>query len=203
MEDGPARAVGATLTSLARYCSTAILARRFATWLHECAHVFVARCLGHTVAVDINSSTWSTVVVSEACLTANQAKAIRHAGWVASLIFSLATVWLSWELGFVEREDGTFELHLVTMAFGLVALEAVQSDLLSFKRPFGRFYCGNFGLVLLSQASSKRVGHLLRRMLKITMMRGAQSAGLVTYQMRGKQSCGARFRTGRPQTPSV
>jgi hypothetical protein len=87
---------------------------------------------------------------------------------------------------------GLLELDLTTAAFVLVALEGVYSDALSSDRPLRRFFCGNFGLLLLSQASSKRVKHLLRRMLATTVMRGAQSAGLVTYQ----KSRGVRHRVG-------
>ena len=60
--------------------------------------------------------------------------------------------------------------------------EAVQSDLLSSSRPVSRFFCGNFGLLLLQQANAAKVEYFLHRMLKVTMMRGAQAAGLVTYQ---------------------
>ena len=84
------------------------------------------------------------------------------------------------------------QLRLAAMAFVIVALEGVHSDLISSYRPFGRFLCGNFGLILLSQASARKVDRLLRRMLEITMMRGAQSAGLVTYQERR----GVRYRVG-------
>ena len=41
--------------------------------------------------------------------------------------------------------------------------------------------CGNFGLLLLDLASGGRVSGLLATMLRVTMARGAQSAGLVTY----------------------
>lgn len=41
--------------------------------------------------------------------------------------------------------------------------------------------CGNFGLLLLLPLEQTALVSLLRRMLRITMVRGAQSAGLVTY----------------------
>ena len=41
--------------------------------------------------------------------------------------------------------------------------------------------CGNFGLLLLDKAAAGKVKTLLETMLRVTMMRGAQSAGLVTY----------------------
>ena len=50
--------------------------------------------------------------------------------------------------------------------------------------------CGNFGLLLLDLAASGRVPGLLATMLRVTMARGAQSAGLVTY----KDGAGTRKR---------
>lgn len=46
--------------------------------------------------------------------------------------------------------------------------------------------CGNFGLLLLDLAASGRVSSLLAIMLRVTMARGAQSAGLVTYTGKGR-----------------
>ena len=46
--------------------------------------------------------------------------------------------------------------------------------------------CGNFGLLLLELAAAGNVKAVLETMLRVTMMRGAQSAGLVTYTANGK-----------------
>ena len=43
------------------------------------------------------------------------------------------------------------------------------------------FYCGNFGLLLLGLANQNEALAILRRMAEITMIRGAQSGGVVTY----------------------
>ena len=51
--------------------------------------------------------------------------------------------------------------------------------------------CGNFGLLLLDLAARGRIDELLATMLRVTMARGAQSAGLVTY---GDGGVGARER---------
>ena len=37
-----------------------------------------------------------------------------------------------------------------------------------------RFHCGNFGLILLSMENQKHVIEILRKMVQVTMMRGAQ-----------------------------
>ena len=44
--------------------------------------------------------------------------------------------------------------------------------------------CGNFGLLLLDMAATGRISPLAT-MLRVTMARGAQSAGLVTYDKHG------------------
>ncbi|EOD23408.1 hypothetical protein EMIHUDRAFT_239675 [Emiliania huxleyi CCMP1516] len=45
--------------------------------------------------------------------------------------------------------------------------------------------CGNFGLLLLLPAHRRATLRLLRKMLRITMIRGAQSAGIATYDRSG------------------
>jgi hypothetical protein len=200
----------ALLPFAARCVATVYVARKLAVCWHEAAHFTVARALGHVASVDVASSLPSVLVMSDD-LSLSHSRLIRHAGWVASVVVACALLaWCSWTFrldlwtaadgGREERvhgrsaggELGFLEFDLTTAAFVLVALEGLYSDVLSSERPLRRFFCGNFGLLLLSQASSKRVKHLLRRMLATTVMRGAQSAGLVTYQ----KSRGVRHRVG-------
>ena len=54
--------------------------------------------------------------------------------------------------------------------------------------------CGNFGLILLFSMPRARLIDLMRRMLKVTTVRGAQSAGLVTYDHDASISVGRRYR---------
>ena len=54
--------------------------------------------------------------------------------------------------------------------------------------------CGNFGLILLLSMPRARLIDLMRRMLKVTTVRGAQSAGLVTYDHDASISVGRRYR---------
>jgi hypothetical protein len=68
----------------------------------------------------------------------------------------------------------------------LTAFDALSSDLLGAggacrSEHAETFFCGNFGLVLLELAHADKVKLLLDTMMRVTMMRGAQSAGLVTY----------------------
>lgn len=66
------------------------------------------------------------------------------------------------------------------------AIDAMLSDLFHIA-PTGEslavdtFYCGNFGIILFRKMQQKQLFGLLRKMLRVTMVRGAQSAGLVTY----------------------
>ena len=80
----------------------------------------------------------------------------------------------------------------------LVAAEAVVSDLFALERyrsAPGTFYCGNFGIIVLDRAHAHRVPQLLRSMINVTMMRGAQCAGLVSYSTdRNDNSTAARSR---------
>ena len=54
--------------------------------------------------------------------------------------------------------------------------------------------CGNFGLLLLLPLERPAVLRLLRRMMRVTMVRGAQSAGLVTYLDKQEGATGLRCR---------
>ena len=55
--------------------------------------------------------------------------------------------------------------------------------------------CGNFGLLLLLPLERKETLALILRMLKITSVRGAQSAGIVTYErMQSGDAVGLRSR---------
>ena len=60
--------------------------------------------------------------------------------------------------------------------------------------------CGNFGLLLLCPAASPLVRKLLEVMIRVTMMRGAQSAGIVTYE--GDASVGVRKRENARERPA-
>jgi len=120
-----------------------------------------------------------------------RAACVRHAGWIGSLLLALAATMTSlwWP------DVGTTKLVLLGVWW--TALDAVASDLLLQAPPGSKeassgqlsggstlFFCGNFGIIvfgLMDPATRKRVLGLLRKMTEITMMRGAQSGGVVTY----------------------
>ena len=70
-------------------------------------------------------------------------------------------------------------------AITCMTLDGVASDLLGAVPPAAAastFFCGNFGLLLLHAAHSDKVKKIIETMLRVTMMRGAQSAGAGTRQ---------------------
>jgi len=105
---------------------------------------------------------------------------VHHAGWVASCLLAYLAV----RLGAPE----------VAGAALLTAAEAVLSDLLGWApapkggpEPKGWFYCGNFGILLLGAMGRDFALEVLQQMVRITMMRGAQCGGVVSY-VKGKGS---------------
>ena len=100
---------------------------------------------------------------------------VRHAGWIVSLLFAFACA--AYRAG---RE--------VVVAAALTAAEALASDLLAGAGPpSDRFFCGNFGMLLLDAAwgASDSALLILQRMAEVTMMRGAQAGGVVSFVRSG------------------
>ena len=158
--------MGACFSTLSTFAGAVLLARE----LHELAHEFAARLLGHIPAARALGST-KTVVPSLSGSTRTQ-KVVRHAGWVASVV--LAGLVLRWYA----------HVRAAVVGFAVVALEALCSDLLGVGSRVSNgatFWCGNFGLLLLDADHAGKVLQGVSTMLRVTCMRGAQSAGVVTY----------------------
>ena len=83
---------------------------------------------------------------------------------------------------------------LPSLVLWVVAAEAVASDGFAWSKGDSRFFCGNFGLMLLDSLAAPLVKEILSTMLRVTMMRGAQSAGLVTYERSSQGHVGMRKR---------
>ena len=76
-----------------------------------------------------------------------------------------------------------------TFAFAATAFDAICSDVLfdgMSSTTSALLHCGNFGIVLLNAAwcfrNGERAYDLLEKMINVTMMRGAQSGGIVTFE---------------------
>ena len=167
--------VGWTLGLLVLAAVVFAATRRAAVALHEASHAATAILLGFSPRVSLDPP--STHVPGA---TGGAEKIIRHAGWVSSAMFAGAATW--WWAKSVS--SGLLSLAPLG-ALWATALDGVASDLLGAVPPAAAastFFCGNFGLLLLHAAHSDKVKKIIETMLRVTMMRGAQSAGLVTYQ---------------------
>ncbi|XRB03994.1 glutamine amidotransferase type 2 domain-containing protein [Pycnococcus provasolii] len=113
---------------------------------------------------------------------------VKHAGWVASLLVLLFVRYYC---------DAS---HAVQTAALITLVEAVYTDMLGGKRKglegSGWFLCGNFGVVVIAGVwnAGKEALDVLERMVQVTMMRGAQSGGVVTYVKSGAGVEGVRAR---------
>ena len=78
------------------------------------------------------------------------------------------------------------------LAFWLTALDAAITDVFdAAPRATSQLLCGNFGIVLLNHAwccseNGRKAFDVLEKMVYVTMMRGAQSGGVVTFDARTK-----------------
>ena len=171
--------------------------------LHEVSHLLAACAVGcggsavisaqslwdallnRRVRIDVEESGWRTRVV-------------RAAGWVTSLALAVAC-WL-WRPADSGNPGTTWPVRAVAT---FTAAEAIWTDLLGMEQnataastrqrpdlssmlpPHTWFYCGNFGMVILSKLWLTEGGNaakdILQKMIQVTMMRGAQSGGVVTY----------------------
>jgi hypothetical protein len=102
----------------------------------------------------------------------------RHVGWVASTI-----------MAFIALCDDAMPSP-AKLAGVITAAEALATDLLGWFVPIGLSYeagwlhCGNFGVLIINSLwnnAPNKVLDVVEAMVRITMMRGAQSGGVVTY----------------------
>eukprot|EP00854_Cymbomonas_tetramitiformis_P009248 gene9248-10955_t len=129
-----------------------------------------------------------------------QAGLIRHAGWIGSLCVAIGTTFLLYETDY-DAEDWHGNSTAVLFAVWKTALDAAASDLFRASTTKNtdpqtiNFFCGNFGILLLDSNSRSKVLQVLQKMIEVTMVRGAQSGGVVTYApSRGGNHRGCRTR---------
>ena len=147
--------------------------------LHECSHVLTAILTNSAHGIlDIGYIDFLfSVLLGRHCVIPEAGDAVRHAGWIASLVLAIL----------VRNHKPA-----ATAAF-LTALEALWTDLLQWKvlpaitvaPAAGTFFCGNFGIILLHHLWLSDNGQsalaILEKMVQVTMMRGAQSGGVISY----------------------
>lgn len=120
---------------------------------------------------------------------------VRHAGWMFSIVLAMV----------LNKSSSSAKKFAVR----ITALEALATDLLQLPILAGIgishipdtshasavFCCGNFGVILLHHLwlteQGKNALDCLEEMVKVTMMRGAQSGGVITY---APNSSGSSFK---------
>ena len=162
-----------------------VVSRCAAVTAHELSHYAVARSLGYRASIHLWPSphVFVKAVEDSPC----DAELVRHAGWLFSAALAICTWQARAAVAARLGLDPSLVVPLIA-AVGLTALDAFTSDCLRRVPPARRaccFYCGNFGVLLLEVAGASKVVPLLRKMIQITSMRGAQSAGIVTYTRQG------------------
>ena len=174
--------------------------------IHEIAHVSFAWMMGCTDPINFAFETWLGVflgrqtqldVESSSACSPYALQLIRHAGWVTSLLLAVVAF-------LYHRLESPILWAAIT-----TALEGIWTDLLGWsvisafrflpKENDALLYCGNFGIILLHDAWFRNSGGLaldvLEKMIQVTMMRGAQSGGVVVFgQNRQGDLVGVRSR---------
>lgn len=116
-------------------------------------------------------------LMADASVTDLQVALVRHAGWIFSLCMALlATAVVANNSKTKNKYDGAKTAAIIT------AVEAIATDLLGFGA-VGRatFLCGNFGIILVNPSWTSGHDHgktalqILKKMVEVTMMRGAQT----------------------------
>eukprot|EP00581_Thalassiosira_minuscula_P013408 CAMPEP_0183716566 /NCGR_PEP_ID=MMETSP0737-20130205/10436_1 /TAXON_ID=385413 /ORGANISM="Thalassiosira miniscula, Strain CCMP1093" /LENGTH=1583 /DNA_ID=CAMNT_0025945857 /DNA_START=119 /DNA_END=4870 /DNA_ORIENTATION=+ len=100
------------------------------------------------------------------------------------------------QIGLVTIRNRLFRSPTLPLAAYITALEAIVTDLLGFTPRFNPYiqdttrilcFCGNFGVLLLNPSwlnidGGRTALGVLEKMVNVTMMRGAQSGGVVTFE---------------------
>lgn len=143
-------------------------------------------------------------------LTLDDMDIIRHSGWIASLVLAL---WIHHGA----KKNDTCPLRWTAW---VTAVEAIWTDLLLWPviptllgpAPISScFGCGNFGMILLHHAwwthngggsgAGESVLNILEKLIEVTMMRGAQSGGVVCFHPKTHDS--TEVRNGQVLLPSL
>jgi hypothetical protein len=143
---------------------------------HEAMHVAAACLVGRARAACTLRNMRSALLsrhVRVPGMSGWRAEVVRHAGWLGSTLLAIATT--CWGAPAV-----------LQAAAWLTALDGLCSDLLELEGPMcdhcrDMFRCGNFGVIVIDPERRKTAIDILKTMVRITMMRGAQSGGVVTY----------------------
>jgi hypothetical protein len=178
--------------------------------LHEGFHLAAASWLVPTDAYAPTSMPqllWQSLfrycrVATTSTTSSSTLDLVRHAGWMGSSCVAVLVVLGVYAFHFSRTTTTTksrpsYQSPFVVAAV-VTALEALSTDLLfgmAYHSSYSTnitstttsvlFFCGNFGIILLNPAWHHTDAlDLLQEMVRITMMRGAQSGGIVSWQRR-------------------
>lgn len=126
----------------------------------------------------------------------SDATTIHHAGWIASLILAVLGTAFSSSSSSTSKNNGSFfsASEACRLAAWITFAEAFCTDFVGIggvADVAGQlFYCGNFGLILVNPAwikedKGRKALDMIEQMVHITMMRGAQSGGVVAWNVQG------------------
>lgn len=163
--------------------------------LHEISHVLCAFMVGPSDGIlsydGYGPFLFRTLLGRQTIIPAisyddNATTLIRHAGWVFSTLVAFVVL-------FILRTNSNVKTAAI-----LTALEAITTDLFGWNvlpglyTPFNVsptscvLFCGNFGIIVLHHSwfdqRGKAALDVLEKMVNITMMRGAQSGGVITFK---------------------
>lgn len=126
----------------------------------------------------------------------DEAAIVRHTGWICSIIILCLCVFCrSGRNKSLSNKNEDNQNATIAVASLLTALEALSTDLFGlvptalFSSSSNNmiFFCGNFGIIMIHQAwfgnqtGTSTALDILEKMVQVTMMRGAQSGGVVAY----------------------
>jgi hypothetical protein len=165
-----------------------------AGFLHEVTHLVTAMILLGIHQVPTN---WIGLIIGRSCTIPFLEESeeweisfIRHAGWIGSIFLTVLVGFMMSVCFDQSNNNHTSTMNAIYWAFLVTALEAISTDLVGFSSYFNKttFLCGNFGIILLNSAWTttpddygKTALDLLEKMIEITMMRGAQTGGVVAW----------------------
>jgi len=122
---------------------------------------------------------------------------IRHAGWIFSVLLAIVCHLLHNYKRTTKNDNndkGSSILGNIAMVAYITAFEAIVTDLLQLipmhtvtQNDSIICFCGNFGILLLNPSwlsidGGRTALDVLEKMVNVTMMRGAQSGGVVTFE---------------------
>jgi hypothetical protein len=161
--------------------------------LHETFHAFAAWSLNldegmpSTLNVFVQAALGRLVTIPALKHATDwEAAFVKHSAWFLSVALALVLTRLSEKWSFVRH------------AAIITAIEAMSTDLFGLGVARGAMastlFCGNFGVILLHPVwnaegdKGKTALDLLQKMIEITMMRGAQTGGVIAWKRKGPSS---------------